>query len=430
MRMIWIAFFCLFTPMVFQGDGVTLEDCVPKQDATICYGSVASAGDRDWIVETRDAAGRIRRYTERLPYDQEARRVAVSIDSGWIVHIVHSRWFEEFSTRLETRWELVLFDAGGSIRKRLDLPGKPDGLFDLGGYLFVAYQDGRYRTYDRNLDGVDGLPDVVELTLEGAAAIIDEAVWLTPEGEIDEFAGVGHYRLAWNDQDGRLDLRVTVAASIGGVSDGATYSGKVSYVSDAPLSVDGAPSSLSGTIDTPGRHSIVVVGQNGYRLAWNVLVKPTLFGLPSAMTTGPVRLYSNAVMKLNGESYAPGTPIEQAGAYEIALFGAGGYQESHSFTIASSATGVSDGGVYEAPWTFHVNGTGLLNGNAVAGEITIRAEGDYELAFWDDPSAPRFVRFEIVAAASEPSAADPTATVQIGLAVLAILGLYFIRKRK
>jgi len=428
--MIWIALFCLFTPMVFQGEGASLEDCVAKRDATICYGSETAAGDRDWIVETRDASGRIRRYTEHLPYDQEARRVAISIASGWIVYIVHSRWFEEFSTRLETRWEIVLFDAGGSIRKRLDLPGKPDGLFDLGGYLFVAYPDGRHRTYDRNLDGMDGLPDVVVLTLAAAFAIMDDAVWLTPTGEPDEFAGVGHYRLMWNDQDGRLDLHVTVFASIEGVSDGATYPGKVSFVSDAPLSVDGAPSSLSGTIDSPGRHNIVVIGHNGYRLTWNVLVKPTLFGLPSEWSTGTVRLYSNAVMKLNGEPYAPGTPIEQAGTYEIALLGAGNYQESHSFTIASSATNVWDSGVYEAPWTFHINGTGLLNGIAVSGETTIHAAGDYELAFWDDPSAPRLIRFVIVAKASQPQSVDSSAYVQVGLAVLAILGLYFVRKRK
>jgi hypothetical protein len=430
MRIAALAFFFLLAPFAFSESGSGPAACVEQGAKTLCFGADDSAGDLDWYVETIAQSGRIRRYTERLPYDQEARRIAVSIDSGWIVYIVHSRWLEEFSTVLETRWEIVLFDANGSLRKRLDLPGKPDGLFDLGGYLFLSFPDGSHRTYDGNLMGREGLPEDVALTLGESMAFRDDAVWLTPSGEQDEFGGIGHYKLEYHGQDGVLILNVTVIPTMTGLEEGLAHPGRIVFVSDAPVMVDSDPPVLNGTIDAPGIHRIVVFGKNGYRVEWTVLLKPDLFGLPDAATVRTVRLYSNASILVNAEPYAPGTPIERAGTYEVTLLGTGGYWETHSFVIASNAAGVEDGGVYDAPWTFFVNGTGLLNGEAVSGEVTIRSGGDYELAFWDDPKNPRFVRFRIESRTLETRVFDPMALMQIGLAILALLGLYFIRKRK
>jgi hypothetical protein len=408
----------------------SMTECVEARETVICYGSEETTGGTDWLIETQDATGRTRRLFERLPFDQEAHFVAVSIQDGWIAYIVHSRWIEDFQMRLETKWELLLFNANGSIRSRVNLPGKPSTMFDALGYVIVRFPDGDIRTYDAFLNGSVGLPPPIQLSLSEAEVLGVAVSWKTPLDEVDAYEGVGHYLVEWTSSDGRMLLPVTVVPQVWGLTDDQTYHAPIRWGSDWPASVDGQRPLSSGTIDVPGSHTFVIEGKNDFRLEWTFRLEASLHGLPLQPVRETVRLYSNATMTLNGQAYAPGTPIVRAGPYELMLTGTGGYEIRHVFVIASDVFGVSNQGVYDAPFVFYVNGTGLLNGRPVSGETRIEAAGSYELAFLEEGVEPKFVTFHVEIDDPHQPKGNLLSIAQIGLAVLGIFGLYFIRKRK
>lgn len=430
MRMEWMVLICWIFAMSWNVRESSLVDCVAQGESQICYGSQAAADGFDWLIETRDGSGRTQRFTERLPYDQEIDRVAVSIREGWIAFVVHSRWIDEFQMRWEIKWELILFDADGSIRTRVNLLGRPASLFDALGYLVVRNSDGKVRTYDASLNSSVGLPPPIAVSMKDVSAILPVVTWKTPSGDDDTYDGVGLYLVEWTASDGCLRLPVTVVADIRGLEDEKTYLSPIRWESDWPVSIDGRSTVRSGIIDVPGFHGLVVEGKNGYRMEWTVLLEPRLYGLPSGPSLQPVRLYSDASMTVNQQPYVSGTPIERAGRYELVLKAAGGYSKTVAFVIASGVFGVTEGGVYEAPFAFHVNGSGLLNGRTVSGETRILEPGSYQLAFWEDGMEPRFVSFRVTSSSPPPSKPDSLAIVQIGLAILGLIGLYFVRKRK
>lgn len=407
-----------------------VENCVFQRETTICYGSLETSEGKDWWIETSDATGRRRQHTERLPYDQEARHVAVSIQDGWILYVVHSRWMDEFSIRLETKWELLKFESNGSLRTRVDLPGKPNELVDALGFLFVRFPDGSVRTYDGTLQASEGIPLRITIPLSEVQAILPYGTWHTPSGEICEFDGVGHYLFEWSASNGWLVLPVTVIPEIWGVADDQIYLAPIRWGSTWPVLIDGQPAGTSGIIADPGFHVLVVEGRNGFRIEWTFRLEASLYGLPLQPAVGTVRLYANASMTLNGHPYASGTPIERAGTYELILMGSGGYSKTYAFVVASSANGVTEGGTYQAPFAFFVNGVGLLNGRTVSGDTRIQEPGQYELAFFEEGIEPRFVNFTVIESTEPTMKFDPLPFVQVGLAVIGLIGLVFVRKRK
>lgn len=426
-----MGFICIMLCLGWNGLEIAMETtCESIDGEEVCYGSVRRGEDRDWMMEIPESPEMKKPLTEAIPYDQEALHVAVSKEGNYFVYVVHSRWIEEFSTDFEFKWELLLIDASGFVSTRTELPGKPEHFVELFGSVSFFYPDSTVWTYDGRLQKTkdtrfDLVVSIQEVRKDGNALR-----WYSPAGEEDVADGIGLYRALWSVGAHTLAFDVTVVPTIDGIEDRGIYWEEIAWRSDALLEIDGTEATMSGRIDDVGHHTLVARGKNGFLWTWSFTLEPTLYGVPATPSSAPIRLYANASMFLDGQAYRIGTPIEKAGMYEILLTGTGGYVKRLSLTILSSAVGVSDGGIYDAPLSFVVNGTALLNGTSVSGAVEIKAPGTYELAFMEEGGPPRFVVFTVRGSASAASAYSTSALIQTALAAMALLGVYFVRKQK
>jgi hypothetical protein len=197
--------------------------------------------------------------------------------------------------------------------------------------------------------------------------------------------------------------------------------------------LNGQPFQSGSLINTPGNHRFLVVGANGYRQEIDVIFHPYVLGLPeTGMTINPIRIYANAPMTLNGAEYRSGTPIVMANRYELLVTAANGYLATHTFLLAPSVIGVTDGMTYNHPLELTLNGLGLLNGVPVEGTMIVDQSGDYELALMVDNRV--FSRFIFTLSLPQEQPAEkpfePVSFLQIGLGLVALVGLFLVLKKR
>lgn len=207
----------------------------------------------------------------------------------------------------------------------------------------------------------------------------------------------------------------------------------IQWVSKGDVYLNHKPLSVGETISIPGNHTIQIYGKNQYHKIVQLTIIPSLHGLPSDRTAhGAVQLTTNApILKVNGEIYPSGHTFYQSGFYQVLLEGVGNYQETHTFTILPFVFGLKDGDILSSPWTIYLNSEATLNGKPIVNGTLISEEGLYVLQLLYQGVVTETIQFEIQKNSTQPPQADrafPFHTV--GLAILALIGIYLIFKKK
>ena len=80
---------------------------------------------------------------------------------------------------------------------------------------------------------------------------------------------------------------------------------------------------------------------------------------------------------LNNDVYINQTPITTPGNHTFILSGINGYTKTINFTIVPSIDGLINNHTYHSPFQFHFDGEGILNEEQVSSPVMIQEEGEY-----------------------------------------------------
>ncbi len=424
-------------PMEKQNARVSDQVCVADDQDRYCYGGRLGPSEaweeRDWIVSIESLeTGQTTVFGESTPWYEDVWFLALLGDRQALLVIDRQRYVSEFSVMMYDSTEMVWLDANEGVYQRVTLDFRPVDAIAFDHRLWLFHDDdGWFEVRD---DGAfQALPTRWE-QLFGARVFAQTTVrWQSPGG-LETDVGMGLDQLVWTTKAGmEFRLPAVVHPIISGIPDGGETSEAFEIHAPGAIFVNGMPYMPGTLVNEPGNHRFVIEGANGYQTTFDVVLHPVVLGLPeSGSTTKTIRIYANATMLLNGSAYSSGTPITQANRYVLTLVGVNGYNVTRSFVLAPSARGVSANTTYDSPLEITINGQGLLNGVPVQGTIVVHQNGEYELALMiDDLVVSRLLfTLEIPPPPIADEHVDDVSILQIGLGLLALVGLFLVLKKR
>jgi hypothetical protein len=426
------------SPFVKQFANATVNDCIEDESYRYCYGSQESPSGawekRDWFVEIEAfETGITTVFFEASPLYEEVWFLALLGDQEVLLVIDHQRYWSEFSTLVYEWTELVWMSADGTVKQRVPLPFRPVEAiaFEHRLWLFDANLEVKEIREDGTLASV---PAGWEMLIGDELLVQSDVFFTTPDGTPVLHVEVGNYQLVWTTRSGfSFTLPVIVHPRIHGLPEGGETTAPFRLYSEGQITLNGQPFQTGSLVNLPGNHQFIILGAYGYRQEINVVFHPYVLGLPeTGITSKTIRIYANAPMTLNGMEYRSGTPIVESNRYELNITAANGYSTTHTFLLAPSVIGVIDGMVYDSPLDLTINGVGLLNGVFVEGSFRVAQNGEYELALMVEDQVISRLRFTVSIPLEQDveKSFEPVSFLQIGLGMLALVGLFLVLKKR
>jgi len=329
--------------------------------------------------------------------------------------------------------EILTFSAeGGRIGYR-SLPGLM-AAYNNHGHLLILSEDDDYRpdhVFDAALETAEL---AVKQVATGSFAYQYRGFATVDGADVDGvfLDAPGIYEVAVSDGAYVFRFLAVVEPVVTGIAADGEYDGAVTIASRGTLFLDGSGIASGTTVSAPGRHELLVAGENGFEKRIAFVIHPYVANVAEGFRTAAgVRIFSNAErLLIDGEPYDAGAMFRIPGNHLLQVLAANGYERTIAFAILPSAAGVEDGGSYEGAVRFSVNGTAVLGGLSVTGEIEVSAPGDHELVLYLDGEPCETIRFSVVAAPREAPWWEAFPFAEVGLGMLAVTGLFLIFRKK
>lgn len=162
---------------------------------------------------------------------------------------------------------------------------------------------------------------------------------------------VGSYVLVVEGKNGYVNsYSFTINSKTSRVEDGRIYQGSIAPVFNSDsVTLDGKPY-VSGTAITElGYHTIVVNGADGYQETITFLIKETISGVVDGRTYNDViniSIDGKCSIILNGENVSNNFVAQEIGYNYLTILGTNGYKSTIMFIIDPVTTGVENGQTY------------------------------------------------------------------------------------
>jgi len=229
---------------------------------------------------------------------------------------------------------------------------------------------------------------------------------------------------------------IVIHPEMNGLEDGGIYEEPFVITCEGGLILDGEPFVSGDSVEIPGNHTLSILGDGDYLREIGFTLLPVVENVTDGgRYADPLRIFSNATaMSLDGTPVQTGFWEGSPGWHSLLLFGTDGYAEEIRFAILPRVRGIVDGGVYPGSAAFSVSGVATLDGKEMFGESqVIGTPGEHELILWLDAERVETLRFTVEAEFSDSGEEETVfdlSWVETGLGILALAGLYLILKKK
>lgn len=180
-------------------------------------------------------------------------------------------------------------------------------------------------------------------------------------------------------------------------------------------------------LDYPGNYTFKYNEQS-----YSFTVHPEIIGVENGNSyEDEVTIYiSNGNITLDGESYISGSKIDTSGKHTLVILGVNGYKKVVEFTITSNVNGVINGHGYTAPLNITFNGEAYLNNNLVTSPLVVEEEGDYLLRVRGSNGYVETYEFTYHEEQSPITVKEVVSNLDIFILVIVVIGSVIIIKRK
>jgi len=428
------SFVSLFVYAPLNHDYHAIKGQYEFQDYQYVYGSIDPNDEwtqRNAFLQVLDKSDQRVLYTFKIEEEgiQEPIFFGRLSDNRFLFVVEYSDYFESFSIHQFRYTEWFVLDSWGMYVDSIRWESRALDYVNVLDIVIVQTNTQRLRINpDLNTEPLSSLQFVVTgnqpLQVVGVCDLTNQSI-------LEE---ASMYSFTVQSQRGyRYPFQIVVDPV--GVS---TYQGKqssdaVTWVSQGELFLNGSPFTSGETISTPGNHTLEIYGNNQYHKVVQFTILSNIQGLPSTgISHEAVQITTNtSTFKVNGEGYPSGHTFYQSGFYQLLVEGIGGYQELHTFTILPFVYGLKDGDIIKSPWTLYLNSEATLNGQPIVDGTVLSQNGQYELQLYYQGEVTDNIRFEIQLDSSMSSDRDPTFPFQeVGLTILALIGIYLVFKKK
>jgi hypothetical protein len=181
-----------------------------------------------------------------------------------------------------------------------------------------------------------------------------------------------------------------------------------------------------------GNHLLEIKGINGYIQEIYFTIDPIISGVIDGgeYTSGVYINANHCELKLNSKPYQSNTLIAIPGHYELQINGFNEYQKSINFTIYPSVVNLKNDDVFNEKYLLNFIGEGYLNGILIETGITLDEIGDYVFELWFDGALYQSYRFKIVNGTSNEHKPIRLLSLEIGLGIVSLIGLFLVIRKK
>lgn len=200
----------------------------------------------------------------------------------------------------------------------------------------------------------------------------------------EEIANCGNYTLVINGtNDYTQSLSFVIETILTGVENGSKYDGEVtpSFTKGTAL-LDGEAYTSGTKITSPGNHTLVISGENGYSVSCTFTVNLIISNVESgAVYDGSVSpTFSGGTLTLNDSEYTSGTTIDVPGNYTLTVNGANGFSKTLYFIVRPEELNVENNKTYNhSVIPCKSKGILTLDGNPYVSGTIVKSSGDHTL---------------------------------------------------
>ena len=356
------------------------------------------------------------------------------VGDALIVVVEHSRYIQDFSVWYHYPTELMLIQKDGyfidsiEIEKRIFYSGN---VFDQ--LIVQLEQHGPYYQVDSSLNIIPLIQQIDWNPQErfrcfGQCNIMEESENYQP---LDS----AQYTLSYMNFTG-VTLRFYLTIHPKWVNELSLHDPyePIEISTSGILKINGQVTPSPYLLETPGIYMIDILGYFGYHYQKEITIEPKLNDiLQNSTSKESIPIFTNAPsIFVNGEKVSNGYTLTRAGKYEIVLEGINGLKRSYQVEILPSFRGVESHSVSAKPVTIYVNGVAKINGELFVDNILLDKSGYYILELYKENQIYETIQFriDIPLPLEEENAWSEINWVQILLAVVGFIGLYFIIKKK
>ena len=174
---------------------------------------------------------------------------------------------------------------------------------------------------------------------------------------------LGTYEFLINDTYSYNKLIITTTNTL--IS---SYNAKAFNSNFIPILTGSLSSKLNGQtylgtpITTPGLHTLVIYGENGYEqeITFTIILETDGVTDEITYTESVTPTFSGGTATLNGEAFESGTEITDVGEYTLLITGVNGFIEEINFTIAPIVTGLQNGVTKDPGFIPNITGEGII----------------------------------------------------------------------
>jgi hypothetical protein len=164
------------------------------------------------------------------------------------------------------------------------------------------------------------------------------------------------------------------------------YSGSFTPMLDqgTNATLNGETYNLNTPINTPGNHTLAIIGKNGHTVEYNFTIELVITGVSdnASFYNSVTPSFSGGLATLNGESFITDTMIQAVGYHELIITGTGGFTETIVFTILPDKGDLQNNQSYFSGYTPILSGdfsSIILNGQPYILGTPIILAGTYTL---------------------------------------------------
>lgn len=184
-------------------------------------------------------------------------------------------------------------------------------------------------------------------TFNNATATLDGSVFTS--GTVILNGNVGIHKLVIKGEGGyQSEYVFTMEPTISNLVENGKYQGSVApVISGGAFQLNGKVITLDQAIQTVGHNTLTINGTNGYIKNIKFTVEPVIHDLQNSyfQTYTPNIEGTPFSIRINGNLYTNGTPIEITGNNRLTIYGNGGYSKTFNFTIEPQILGVENNSI-------------------------------------------------------------------------------------
>lgn len=207
-------------------------------------------------------------------------------------------------------------------------------------------------------------------------------------------------------------INFSVNLTDSGINEGDVFIDTASYTySGGTVTLDGQAYASGTNITEIGNHTIVVNGSTGFNKTIHFVIEPSISGVASGSSyeSSVTPVISGGAITLDNQTYFSGTPITTPGDHTLVITGVNGYTKTITFSIGLVDSGIENNAVYYDPVSYTYSGGSVtLDGQAYVSGTPITEIGRHTIVVTGSNGFEKVISFEIKAVEYNIESTDET----------------------